>query len=78
MDGRDPWEHLVPEHLLGQSGLPGMLVYDTQDPEIALTQFEEMARLWTDCAVHSTHGLGHNRLLKDNAVIAAIADFMKF
>jgi len=32
---------------------------------------------WQGCEVHSTRGLGHNRILKDEAVIATIVDYLK-
>ena len=76
-DGRDPWEELVPARLLDHLELTGMLVYDYEDPEITLAQFEEMVQLWQGVRVHTTRGLGHNRILKDSAVIDAIVGFLR-
>ena len=76
LDGRDPWETLAPARLLDHPDLVGMLVYDEQDPEITLAQFEEMASLWTGSRVCRTQGLGHNQILKDRGVIAAITRFL--
>ena len=76
VDGRDPWEELVPSRLLDRPELEGMLVFDYQDPEIAPPQFEEMAELWQRGQVHTTSGLGHNRILKDQEVIRAIAAYL--
>ena len=76
-DGLDPWEDFIPSRLLDQSQLRGMLVYDSEDPEISAIQFEEMARLWRNSMVHNTRGLGHNRILKDAAVIDTIANYLK-
>ena len=77
MPGSDPWDILVPEKLLGHPKLNGMLVYDHEDPEVSIQQFEAMVGFWRDCTVHSTRGLGHNRILKDDTVIDAIADYLK-
>lgn len=75
-EGLDPWQELVPARLLDRPGLPGLLVFDHEDPEITPAQFEEMSRLWRDADVHSTRGLGHNRILKDSGVIAAVAAYL--
>ena len=77
MPGSDPWELLLPDKLLAHPQLRGMLVYDHEDPEISALQFQKMTELWQDCAVYATRGLGHNRILKDDAVIYAIADFLE-
>lgn len=77
MDNRSPWEILVPGKLLDNPNLRGMLVYDHEDPEVSPAQFDEMAKLWRDCVVHTTRGLGHNRILKDESVINAIAEYLK-
>jgi pimeloyl-ACP methyl ester carboxylesterase len=75
-DGMDPWRELVPARLLDQPDLSGLLVFDYEDPEITPAQFEEMSRLWRGAEVHSTRGLGHNRILKDRAVIDAITAYL--
>ncbi len=54
-----------------------MLVYDHEDPEVSEAQFREMIDYWPGCEVHATHGLGHNRILKDETVISAIVDYLK-
>lgn len=77
LSGADPWTELVPARLLGRSGLEGMLVYDHEDPEIGDAQFGEMIDLWAGCAVHATRGLGHNRILKDRAVIDAVVAYLR-
>lgn len=77
MDGVNPWELLTPARLLASGGLKGMLVYDHEDPEVSEAQFREMIDYWPGCEVHATHGLGHNRILKDETVISAIVDYLK-
>ena len=74
--GMDPWQDLVPAKLLAHPGLEGMLVFDYEDPEITPAQFEEMHQLWPGSQVHTTRGLGHNRILKDRAVIEDIAKYL--
>ncbi len=73
----DPWIEFEASRLLGDLGTPGLLVYDDEDPEIATEAFERFADLWRDSRVHRTSGLGHNRILKDGDVIAAVVDFLR-
>ncbi len=77
MDGVDPWELLLPGKLLADPELHGMLVYDQEDPEITTGQFLEMIDCWPTCEVHATRGLGHNRILKDEAVITRVVEYLK-
>lgn len=77
MGDSDPWVLLSPEQLLGHVALQGMLVYDHDDPEVTEAQFREIIGYWPGCEVHATQGLGHNRILKDEAVISTIVDYLK-
>ena len=73
----DPWGEFEASRLLGALDTPGLLVYDDEDPEIETEAFERFAELWRNGQAHRTRGLGHNRILKDAGVIAAIVDFLR-
>ena len=73
----DPWEVLNPGKLLSDHEIRGLLVYDHRDPEVPQALFDEIIDLWGDCEVLATEGLGHNRILKDAAVIDAVVDYLK-
>ena len=77
MQRDDPWSTLQPAAMLGERGMPGLLVYDNQDPEIPAEQFREMVAGWPDCRSLETQGLGHNRILRDRGVIDAIVDYLR-
>ena len=77
MDDTDPWTFLTPEVLLGSAELSGMLVYDHEDPEVSQTQFQQMESIWQHKTLHTTRGLGHNRILKDADVIGNIVAYLK-
>ena len=77
LSGSDAWIELVPARLLDHPGLEGLLVYDYEDSEVSEAQFREMAEIWSDCAVHATRGLGHNRILKDCDVIDAVVTYLQ-
>ena len=76
LDNCDPWEILVPEKMLAAYDLPGLLVYDHNDPEVAQAQFDEIIQVWKRCEVMATDGLGHNRILKDESVISAVTRYL--
>lgn len=63
--------------LLHNEWASGVLVYDHEDPEVSPLQFNQMIDHWQNCEVHATRGLGHNRILKDDAVITSVVDFLK-
>ena len=73
----DPWAEFEASRLLDGLQTPGLLVFDDEDPEIATEAFERFADLWRAGRVHRTRGLGHNRILKDGGVIAAIVDYLR-
>ncbi len=73
----DPWSEFEVLRLLGDLATPGLLVYDDEDPEIPTESFERFAELWCGSSVHRTRGLGHNRILKDAGVIAAVVEYLR-
>ena len=77
LDGNNPWEILVPEKMLKEYNLPGLLVHDQNDPEVAQAQFDEIIGFWKNSQVLVTEGLGHNRILKDKLVIKAVTDYLR-
>ena len=72
----DVWNLFTPQSLLKDRDFGGLLVYDTEDEEIPLSQFEAVARNWKGSQILETSGLGHQRILKDETVIKAVLDFM--
>jgi pimeloyl-ACP methyl ester carboxylesterase len=48
------------------------LVYDRADPRVRHGDADAIAALWPDARVIKTDGLGHNRILRNPEVIAAI------
>ena len=73
----DPWALLQPAALLGDRRLPGLLVFDHDDPEIPPQQFREAVAGWPDCRVLETRGLGHNRILRDRGVIDGVVGYLR-
>jgi pimeloyl-ACP methyl ester carboxylesterase len=76
MQGQDPWEEMVPARLLAGSEFAGMLVYDCHDEEVSAQQFDDIVANWPAAEVFTTEGLGHNGVLKDQSVIAAVVNYL--
>jgi pimeloyl-ACP methyl ester carboxylesterase len=73
---QDPWSTLNPAALLNHKTPTGMLVHDHKDEEIDASLFEEIEATWKGCTSLKTVGLGHNRILKDDAVIQAVLSYL--
>ena len=59
-----------------KSDLQLLIVHDDKDKEVSVAHAHEAKRLYPSADLHLTHGLGHNRILKDKDVIAVVLDFM--
>lgn len=76
LDQQDPWTILNPPALLNDKTPTGMLVYDQGDEEVDATLLEEIEMTWKGCVSLKTEGLGHNRILKDEAVIQSVLAYL--
>lgn len=77
LDQADPWVVLRPDRLLGERPFRGLLVYDRRDPEVPIEHFQEILDHWKQGSAYETNGLGHNRILKNRAVIDAVVDYLR-
>ncbi len=55
---------------------PALLIHDSQDKEIPLQASMTLASVWPEAQLWVTHGLGHRRLLNDEAVCARVAHYL--
>ena len=76
LDQQDPWAILNPPALLNDKTPTGMLVYDQEDEEVDAVLLAEIEITWKDCTSLKTKGLGHNRILKDEAVIQSVLSYL--
>jgi len=72
----DIWPLFTAETLLAQIDCRGLLIYDSEDEEIPQQHFDSIAQHWRGCETLTTQGLGHNRILKDEAVIRSVLGFI--
>ena len=61
---------------LAQLRLPALFVHDTADAEVPFAHTLRLSGRMPDARVIKTYGLGHRRLLRDHAVIAAVVAFI--
>ena len=53
-----------------------LVIHDKQDMQVPWKQGAALARHWPGARLMSTRGLGHGRILKDDAVTRAAVDFI--
>ena len=53
-----------------------MLVHDEQDKEVDISHVHELIKIFPSARLLQTKGLGHNRILKDDAVISDCLSFV--
>ena len=56
--------------------VPALIVHDRDDREVPFQDAERLAARWPGAAIMPTTGLGHRRILKDEAVIRRAVDFI--
>ncbi|MBL7869970.1 MAG: alpha/beta fold hydrolase [Cyclobacteriaceae bacterium] len=73
-----PFEEFTSMHFIKEiTDLNLLLVHDADDKDVSIVQAEELIIAYPKGRLLTTHGLGHNRVLKDDKVISACLDFMR-
>ena len=70
------WDNLEVARLAPRLRAPALVIHDRDDRQVPWTQGAHIARLWPGARLMSTDGLGHGRILQDEAVTRAAADFI--
>jgi len=70
------WEELELSRLAPRLSAPALVIHDRDDRMVSWTQGASFARLWPGARLLSTDGLGHRRILQDEKVTQAAADFI--
>ncbi len=70
------WEELELSRLAARLSAPALVIHDRDDRMVSWTQGATFARLWPGARLLSTDGLGHQRILQDEKVTQAAADFI--
>ena len=70
------WEDLELARLAPRLSARALVIHDRDDRIVPWSQGARVARLWSGARLLATEGLGHRRILEDDAVTAAAADFI--
>lgn len=70
--GPDIWTDTATDRNLAASGLPGLVIHDVGDRRAPIEEARALVAAWPGGELHTTHGLGHRRLLADPAVVARV------
>ena len=54
-----------------------LLLHDCQDESVPFAEAQDIAHRWPGIEFHSTTGLGHNKIMRDKAVIQRVAQFLR-
>lgn len=70
-------EALRLDALVGRRDSALLVVHDREDREVPFHHAERLAATWRDATLLPTTGLGHRKILRDDAVVADIAAFAR-
>ena len=74
--GNSVWDDLSSDLLARDLDVPALLLHDRTDPQVDFADGQMLAAAWSGSTFVATDGLGHDRLLRDPAVIARAVDFV--
>ena len=75
--GMDIFLRLSTEVMLAEQNIPGLIIQDRSDRDVPATHAARLLRAWQGAQLIYTEGLGHNRILRDAAVIARAVEFLQ-
>jgi pimeloyl-ACP methyl ester carboxylesterase len=70
------WEELELVRVAPRLGAEALVIHDRDDRVVPWKQGAALAQHWSGARLVTTQGLGHRRILQDESVAAAIADFI--
>jgi pimeloyl-ACP methyl ester carboxylesterase len=70
------WEDIRHEELAGSMSVPLLILHDSEDREIGIENGERLASAWPGSRLEPTRGLGHRRVLRDEAVVSRAVSFL--
>jgi pimeloyl-ACP methyl ester carboxylesterase len=74
--GEDVWDRLSADTFVAGVRIPGLIVHDSDDPQVDLADGESLHAAWPGSRLVTTEGLGHGRILRDPKVIETVTSFL--
>lgn len=75
--GMDIFARLATDEMLMGRDLSGLIIHDRDDHDVPSAHAEQLHRAWRGAQLLLTDNLGHRRILRDRAVIAATVRFLR-
>jgi pimeloyl-ACP methyl ester carboxylesterase len=79
MDARFPdkfWEDISTVENVREFQVPALIIHDENDHSVPWQQGKIIANAWSGARFMKTTGLGHGRILRNQAVVDAAVDFI--
>jgi pimeloyl-ACP methyl ester carboxylesterase len=73
---KQPLEIFDVENIARQRGEAALIIHDRDDEIVPCSSGQAIAQAWPGAQYHETQKLGHRRILKNDAVIQLVSDFM--
>lgn len=73
--GATVWEDYAADRVV--LDVPALVVHDADDPQVDIADARLLVSAWSRLELVETAGLGHQRILRDQAVIRSVASFVK-
>ncbi len=70
------WQEFEMPDAVSHLTAKALVIHDQNDKDVRIENGLTVARSWPDARFKRTHGLGHRKILRDQSVIAATADFL--
>jgi pimeloyl-ACP methyl ester carboxylesterase len=71
------WEELELARVAPYLAAPALVIHDRDDRMVPWNQGAALAQQWRGASMITTQGLGHRRILEDDAVTKAAAEFLR-
>jgi pimeloyl-ACP methyl ester carboxylesterase len=75
--GESVWHDFAGDTLARLIKLPTLIFHDAGDAEVPLSDAKMLAEAWSDAELVTPEGLGHTRILRDEAVIERAVSFIR-
>ena len=73
---RGVWGLFSGERVASNLRVPGLIIHDRDDPQVALADAEALHAAWRGSRLVTTESLGHGKILRDPKVIDAVTSFL--
>jgi pimeloyl-ACP methyl ester carboxylesterase len=70
------WSDLEMSRVAPEVSVPGLVIHDVDDVDVPIADGRRLAASWPGARLVETRGLGHRRILRDDAVIRRVAEFV--